>query len=129
MRDFRWPWLWRAIGWAMLAAVIYLCAMPKPPNPLPMEHSDKLYHAGWYAALGAWNAWMYGEQRRWLAGIAGLVLFGIAIELMQAALPWRGADPWDALANAGGVAVGSLLWFGAAGGVLQRIDRRLPALR
>ena len=50
-------------------------------------------------------AWMYATS------------YGLLIELIQAMIPWRSAELWDAVANAIGAAIG--VWAG------ERIPKRL----
>lgn len=116
--------LWRIGGWLGVAATLVLSLGP-PALDDGRVHADKLAHLAGYAVLMAWWAQLV-VARRWRLALA-VVLFGIAIEGLQALTPSRQADPLDMLANAGGVLLG---WLVAR--VLPNLPARiamLPALR
>ncbi len=71
--------------------------------------------------LTFWWAQLITRQR-WKLAIA-VVLFGIAIELLQGLTPDRQPDPLDALANSSGVLLG---WLAAR--LLPNLPQRLAAL-
>lgn len=76
--------------------------------PQTFDVWDKAQHAlghGWVALCGLVA---YGHRARPL--VVGLLCWGGAIELLQAASGWRQGDPLDLLANATGVAAALLLW-------------------
>lgn len=64
---------------------------------------DKVGHVVLLAFLGLLAARAWPERRA--AAFAGLVLYAVAIEGLQALTPWRSADLWDALAGAAGAHV------------------------
>ena len=70
------------------------------------HHADWLLHAGGYAVLCLLAVWAWPGQGR-LRVAAGVVLFGVLIELLQP-LTGRTTSGWDALANTAGVACGLL---------------------
>ena len=72
---------------------------------------DKLNHALAFAALAFCAERAFGVALRWRSS-AALLLFGIAIELVQSQLPWRSAEAADVLADAVGIAAGLLLAHG-----------------
>ena len=57
---------------------------------------------------------------------AGLLAYGIVIELLQSQLPPRTAELADLAANIGGMAIGALLLPTALGRLLLTVDGRLP---
>lgn len=122
LRAFRRPRLWLGAWAAMLAATVVVCLLPMPPIAPRIDHFDKIEHAVGYALLAAYAAMLFATRRGLLAACAGLVALGIAIEGLQALVPWRGADALDVVANTAGIAFGALL---APRGVLQWLDRRL----
>ncbi len=102
-----------------LAAVIFLSLSPRhgPPGGL---HIDKLAHFAAYAVLAALPFAAFLARRAVLAAAAAMLPFGLVLEGLQALVPQRSADPFDALANAAGVAAGIAL-----GTTLRRFANRL----
>jgi VanZ family protein len=82
---------------------------------------DKLAHLLGYALLMFWWAQLV-VQKRWKLAVA-VVLFGIAIELLQGLTPERQPDPLDALANVAGALLG---WLAAR--LLPNLPARIAAL-
>lgn len=64
----------------------------------------------WCWSLGAWTA---SRRRAVLVAVSVSLAFGVLNELSQAAVPTRYAAVSDALMNAGGVAVGMLVFLAA----------------
>ncbi|MBD3893195.1 VanZ family protein [Hydrogenophaga sp.] len=95
--------------WLALALVLLLCLLPGqwlPPQAFSVW--DKAQHTLTFAALTGLGLWAYPVEWRWRL-MAGLLSFGAAIELLQAASGWRHGDGLDLLANALGiVAAGAL---------------------
>lgn len=100
--------IWRAFAWVGTLLVVTLCLVPAPDVPAAdVPQFDKLLHV--VAFLGIGLAWR-------LSGLAfgQVVLLGVGLilvtEIGQSVLPTgRHADGWDALADAGGLALGLLL--------------------
>lgn len=124
MRDLRWPRLWRALGAVLVLALVVVCLIPEPPDPVPMRQSDKLYHVAGYALLAGWSVQLFAPPALWPRLLALLVL-GVALEGVQALLPWRSADVLDAVANAAGVGLGALLAATPLAHALQWFERGL----
>lgn len=106
-RRLNWVRLWRAGGWLGVALTLAFSLGP-PTVGEDDSQLDKLAHVAGYAVLTFWWAQIVVAQR-WRLALA-VVVFGIAIELLQGLTPERQPDPVDALANAAGV----LLGWGAA---------------
>ena len=107
--------LWKTVGWLGVATALVLSLIPPFLNE--RGHSDKIVHLSGYAALMFWWAQVVVRQR-WKLAVA-VVLFGVAIELLQGLTPNRQPDVLDALANTGGVLLG---WF------VARLLPNLPAV-
>ena len=116
--------LWRVGGWLGVVATLVLSLLT-PALGNGTSHLDKLAHLLGYALLMFWWAQIVIHQR-WKLALA-VVLFGIAVELLQGLTPNRLPDLLDALANSGGVLLG---WLAARRlpNLLQR-PVALPALR
>ena len=103
-----------AIGWALVAAVLWLSLTPKPPEPLDFVWADKVEHAAAYGALMAWFAFLYRRTptRAWYA--IGFIAMGIVIEFIQPSTG-RHFELSDMVADAIGVALG---WTATALGLV-----------
>lgn len=131
LRDFRLPRLWVA-GWlAMLALVATGSLMPSSGLPdVAFPGADKLQHGVGYAAMSAYAVMLFATRRaRWTAA-AGLLAFGIAIELAQGAFTAdRSPELADVFANAAGILAGLLVAPTRLALLLQRVDRGLAGGR
>jgi VanZ family protein len=108
-RMLRWsqPWLVWAF-WALLLGVAVLSLMPVAYLPAQVFNLwDKAQHALAFTALTALGLLAYPTQP-WRVAI-GLLAFGGAIELAQAATGWRHGEWTDWLADAVGLAAASAL--------------------
>lgn len=123
MRPLRYPTLWTAAGWAMLALITAAMAIPTPNVDLAIDNADKWVHVVAFAILGGWAAQLYPPSPALLWRGFGLLVFAAATELMQAIIPWRSADLNDLLADACGLALGLALAFGPTGRGLQRVEK------
>lgn len=91
-----------------LLIVVALSLIPQDAVPA-LRIWDKAGHVLAYAALAAAGGIGYrGQRSLFLVGLA-LLLLGAALELAQSFLPDRIASLQDILANAIGIALGSLL--------------------
>jgi VanZ family protein len=96
----------RALFALSAAAIAVLSVIPEvPASDLP--NADKLEHLAAYAVLGG-LALLSAESRRGRALLAvGVVVLGLALEGVQALLPWRTASWADGAANLAGVVLGA----------------------
>ncbi len=100
-----WARLWLVGGWFGIVITLVVSLMP-PTLGNDDTHLDKAAHLLGYALLMFWWAQLV-TRRRWKLALA-VVVFSIVIELLQGLTPDRLPDPFDALANAGGVLLGWL---------------------
>ncbi len=85
-----------------------------PPDALPSTGLwDKAGHTLAYTLLAATGSIAHRGLRAWVLVAAGLLILGAALEVVQSVLPGRVASLQDIVANAIGVALGSLLAVGA----------------
>ena len=91
----------QAVFWAGLAATAWLSLVPAQTLPQALNGWDKAQHALGFAALTA--AGLVAYPRSWVRIAVGLLLFGVGIELAQAAGGLRQGDWLDWLADAAGV--------------------------
>ena len=97
--------IWRGVGWLGVFITLVVSLM-LPVLDDSSGNTDKLVHLAGYSVLMFWWAQLVTRQRWKLAVM--VVLFGIAIELLQGLTPDRQPDLFDALANIGGVLLGWL---------------------
>jgi VanZ family protein len=99
-----------ALGWLLIAAVIWLSLTPSPPK-LEVAYGDKLGHFAAYGALMVWFCQFYGGRRARLVCAVGFIGMGIGLEFIQRMTGYRDFEWLDMVADA----VGVLLGWAAAG--------------
>jgi VanZ family protein len=119
----RFPKLWSAIGWLLIAAVIVGSLIPAPVVAA-VAVSDKVMHAGTYFMLMVWFA---GFCRRGLYPAIAVVLLalGLGLDLLQRLTETRSFEWYDIAMNSTGVIVGLVLSLLLLGGWCQRVEQRL----
>jgi VanZ family protein len=118
--------LWLAIGYALVALVIYLSLTSSPVDiEMGFPYQDKLFHALAYFALMAWFAQIYHERfRRYMIAVV-LILMGFTFEYLQSFDPNRFAEYGDMVANTAGVALGFVVTLTSARNILVRLEKYL----
>jgi VanZ family protein len=119
----RYPWLWMALGWLLVAGVVIGSLSPGDVvRTFPLH--DKLLHAGSYFLLMVWFAGLYRRSRH--IGIAlVLLLLGTALDIAQGVTATRHFDVRDIAANATGILLGLVLSYWLLEGWCQWLERRL----
>ena len=97
--------VWLAVGWAMVAGIVWLSLTPSPPK-VDFEQSDKVGHFLAYGSLMFWFAQLYVARRTTLAYAFGFAAMGVALEFIQGWTGYRDFEVYDMLANGTGVALG-----------------------
>ena len=97
--------LFIAIGWGLVAAILWLSLTPQPPH-VDFEQSDKVGHFIAYGSLMFWFCQLYRGTRSRIAYAAGFIAMGIAIEFVQGATGYRSFEVMDMVADAIGVLLG-----------------------
>lgn len=122
MLPLRYAWLWAGLGWMLVIGVIVGSLMPGSSIPSLLS-SDKLLHTGTYCLLMVWFSGMY---RRGLYPVIALLLllFGIALDLLQATTRTRSFELYDIAADAAGIAIGYVLALWLFDGWCQKVERR-----
>jgi VanZ family protein len=113
---------WIVASVLLVVAVLYLSLAPlNVPVDLP-THFDKVEHAAAYVFLVVWFTGLVARPRYWRVALA-LVVFGLMIEFLQAAMPLgRQGDPWDVLANVTGIGIGLALTRWLTGGWALKVE-------
>ncbi|HEX2828763.1 MAG TPA: VanZ family protein [Burkholderiales bacterium] len=101
--------LWLVLGWCLVAAVVYLSVSHTSVAP-NVENGDKIGHFVAYGTLSLWFVQLFRRPPQRFGACLALVALGVALECVQAVLPYRSFDRMDMLANACGVVLG---WIAA----------------
>ena len=126
IKPLRWPRFWLTTWSLAVLALIVVCLVPlKGLPPLP-DNSDKVEHLLGYFVLAASAVQLFTRASLHWVAIA-LVLLGIGIEIAQGQTAYRSADPYDALFNALGVALGMATVLTPWRDLLSRIEKRLQS--
>jgi VanZ family protein len=120
----RYSRLWYAIGYGLVALVVYLSLFSHPPA-VGYGQSDKLAHGFAYAALMGWFIQLHADFRKRLLVAVLLTSMGVALEFLQSLNPIRHFDVADMIANTSGVLIAWALGFTSLGSLLARLDQRL----
>lgn len=99
--------LWRLAFTACLLAVLVLALLPDP-DPLLSTGWDKGNHLLAFASLAFLGC--MALRGRWLMITAGLLGYGVLIELLQGLTDYRFAEWADLLADGLGIALGVLAY-------------------
>jgi VanZ family protein len=94
-----------ALGWAWVAAIVWLSLTPSPPK-VDFEQSDKLGHFLAYGSLMLWFCLLYAEPKARIGYAFGFIAMGVGLEFIQGMLGYRTYEVFDMLANAIGVLLG-----------------------
>jgi len=118
--------LWWTLGIVMLVLITVLSIMPLRGTGIDLPNGDKLLHAFAYIVLSTYFGQLLGNgvQAR-IQLVAGLLAYGVMIELLQWQMPPRSAEWADLGANLCGIVFGLMLLRTPVRGFMLCIDRRL----
>ena len=97
--------LWLAIGYALVATIVFLSLAPDLPDT-GVEQGDKLGHFLAYGTLMFWFCQIYATRPTRVAHALAFAAMGVALEFAQGMTEYRTFEVLDMLANAIGVALG-----------------------
>ena len=97
-----------ALGWAWLAAIVWLSLTPSPPT-VDFAESDKVGHFIAYGGLMFWFSMLYVKRAPRIAYAAGFIAMGVGLEFVQRWLGYRSFELLDMAANTIGVLLGLAL--------------------
>ena len=126
-RPLRHRVIWVALGWSLVAAVVWISLTPSPPD-VGLASQDKLEHVMAYLVLASWFGALYTGGARAFYTLA-LALMGVGIEFLQEAGGVRQLEAADMIANALGALAGWLLSHTAVGRSLHVIEHSIDRLR
>ena len=116
--------LWYFLGGLMLLTVGFASLMPVPDVGV----SDKFSHLVTYFLLAGWFSLIAANRVSLGWTVAGLLAYGILLELLQGMTVYRYAEWGDVLANASGTMAGVLLYFSPLPRLLIVVDSKLALL-
>jgi VanZ family protein len=117
------PTLPRPVRYGLVVAwagAVLAASLVDPPSggvpamgPFGLVGLDKWLHLGAYAGLAALFGYATLARDRQALAVAVLLAaaYGVGVELLQAPLAARTADPVDAAANALGAVLGAAVWW------------------
>jgi VanZ family protein len=117
--------IWYLLGGFLLLMVAIASLMPVPDVGV----NDKFSHLVTYFFLGGWFSLLAVNRATLGWTIAGLIAYGMLLELLQGMTAHRYAEWGDVLANASGTLAGILLYFSPLPRLLRYVDGRLALLR
>ena len=121
MLSLRHRWFWIAAS-VLLVAVVVVGSLQSAFQTGVMRGFDKVEHFATYMFLAVWFTGLYRRPRYWLIA-AGLLALGLSMEIAQFVMQaGRMGDPYDMVANTGGVAAGLVLACVATGGWAERLE-------
>lgn len=119
----RWRPVWLAVGWLLIAVVIWLSLIPNPPQTPEIPFGDKLNHLLAYAVLMGWFGQLYRRPLMRLGYAFSFVLLGVVLEITQGMGGYRWFEVADAVANTAGVVLAFVALRLGADRVLYRVER------
>lgn len=111
---------WKIAFWGLVLATLWLSLMPVEHIPSTFNFWDKAQHALGFAGLAYLGLAGYPRQVRRV--VLGLVVFGMAIEVLQHLSGWRHGDLLDWVADCAGLSLGWLVRAGSNRWIEQRIN-------
>lgn len=133
MLPLRYALRWQALSAALLLLVLAGTLMPAIwfwPDRVKvlgwLDNLDKWAHLLTFAFLAVWFTGLYSRRAYWRIA-AGLVGFGVLIEVCQRAVGYRSAEWLDLGADVVGIMVGLAIGLAGAGGWSQRFEDRYLA--
>jgi glycopeptide antibiotics resistance protein len=123
--ELRYFKLWLAIGYALMAFIIYVSLTSEPVEiGIDFPFQDKFFHGLAYFSLMGWFAQMFHVKSQRVAFAIAFILMGVILEYMQSFDPARYSETEDMIANILGVAIAVLLARGAVfRNLLVRFER------
>jgi VanZ family protein len=94
-----------ALGWALVAAIVWLSLTPSPPQ-VEIEQGDKAGHFLAYGGVMLWFALLYTSAKIRALYAASFIAMGIAIEFVQGWTGYRSFEVADMVVDGVGVLLG-----------------------
>jgi len=124
IRQLQLSGLWYLLGAGLLVAVAIVSLMPAPDVGV----SDKVSHLVTYFILTGWFALLARHRLELAWTVAGLIVYGMIIELLQAQTGYRFAEWGDVIANTVGCFCGAALYFTPLRRLFGFVDAKLASI-
>ena len=126
--QFKFRRLWQLVGILLVASIVTLSLMHKPPAVLPpIKFGDKFGHMIAYLVLMGWYVQLFHVRiQRWILMLT-FIGMGVGIEFLQGLGGVRYFEWADALANTTGVVLAYLLANTGFQYWLYRFEKRFLA--
>jgi VanZ family protein len=122
--ELRYRKLWLAIGYFLIALVIFLSLTSKPVQiDTGLPYQDKLLHALAYFVLTSWFMQIYHSRHQVIGWLMFFLCFGLLLEYLQGFDPKRYSEVGDMVANALGVVAALVLSRTRVRFMLVRFER------
>ena len=124
MLPLRYPYVWLALGWALVVGVVLGSLLPGPIiEKITPTVNDKIEHFSAYFVLMMWFGGLYPRAKH--LRVAGALLFlGAALDILQGvATTTRDFEVLDIVADAVGILVALAFSFWFFEGWCQRLER------
>lgn len=122
--DLRFRGIWRIIAFMNIGIIIILSVVPGPEDMGQIIGLDKLMHVFAYTFTMFWCNMCYPEKKYIMLFSAGLILMGIALEIIQGLTEYRMMSSYDMIANSIGVFLGWLLARTRLSMLLSYVEKR-----
>ena len=116
--------IWYALGLLMLAVVATVSLMPLPDIGV----SDKFSHLLTYFLLASWFGMLARDRFILIWTLAGLIAYGMLLELLQGQTGYRYAEWGDVVANSMGALAGVMLYFTPLRRLFRFVDDLLASM-
>lgn len=124
MLPLRYGAAWLLMGWLLVFGSIAISLFPGGAH-VPQLVDERVAHFIVYFVLMSWFAGLYPSRRYGLIA-GGLLILGVALEVLQGALvPRRAAQLGDIAANVSGIVAAILVALVGLGGWCQRVEKWL----
>ena len=117
--------LWLAIGYLLVAFVVFQSLSTSPIEGPEFPLQDKVFHALAYCVLMGWFAQIYQQAGQRVRTAASLIALGILMDVLQSFEPERYAEFADFLANTLGVILAWWLTRNKLKNILLMLEARL----
>lgn len=121
-RALRYFPLWLAVGWGLVALIVYGSLTPSPVD-INVPSGDKFEHMFSYGVLMGWFMQLYARPAHGRLAVLCIAL-GVGMEYAQLASGYRDFEYMDMVADAAGVMVAWLLGATALARVLSGLEQR-----
>ena len=123
-RDLRFQRIWRSVAFMNIGIIIILSLIPGPEDIPQIFGLDKVLHIFAYAFSMFWCNMCYRDKKYIILFTTGLILMGMALEIVQGVIGYRMMSIYDMIANSIGVFFGLVLARTRLSLLLSYVEKR-----